>query len=254
MSFIDYDTVSIRASTPHAPKESQKPKTETITKPEVKQDNTQQSVVNPKETVDVQADISNEKTTSVSEPEIPASVVPEEQVIEPMAKPKPATKPVKHKARTKKASENGVCLRNFPMSLVLEAKRLFPSASSQPDAVAALLAVKTGIVDGLPEKVQKLVSDYNSTDEEVQSLKNIDRRLSHLEDKSRDMERLLQELEVACMYSIFDYLGYRKTEVPVSPRDVEFMENGMRDIIYRMREQAAEFVKDEKLKNGRPIR
>lgn len=248
-NFIDYDVVSMHTpppqrtlTKPSAPKPTESSASQA---PEVQ---SQQEVATP---------VATERTSDESDMNTeakPVAIVEKEQ---PKKKVATTTKSKKVSGTKKKqtaSQKDVVYLRNFPTILVLEARRQFPEAMSQTDAVAALLAVKTGIKDGLSENIKALVENYEETDEMQSRFENIDKRLNHVTDKLPELEYLLRELEFISIYSVFDYLGYRREDTPASPRNMEFLEPGMEDIIYRMREQVRKFIKDEKLKNGRPIR
>lgn len=156
-------------------------------------------------------------------------------------------------------------LRNFPTALILEAKRIFPQATTQTDAVAALMTANllaltsdkdtlAGTLRSLPESVMDLVKSYEQPDVMAGRFENIDTRLAYLTKKMPAFEKLLRELEFINIYHMFDYMGYRREELPASARNVDFMEPGVEDLIARAREQSKQFMTDEDHKNGRRMK
>lgn len=137
-------------------------------------------------------------------------------------------------------------LRNIPSSLIKEVQRMFPG-SSQGDAVAAFLALRLGVTDGLTDRQLLLLKEYTEED----PLISVQERLRLIEKKLLVQEKRSEELELAISYLIFDRLGYRK-EIPASPVRINFLENGVEDVRNAIRLCASQLYRQDKISEGRP--
>lgn len=151
---------------------------------------------------------------------------------------------------SKKSKSDYVQIRNFPRELMSAVRSEFPNAGSNVDALAAYILLKTNSDSGcVSDEVKELVSSYDGN----KVAENTEKRLEHLEKQSRETLSLLKELELVMSYIAFDRLGFRRDN-PKDMRSIDFLENGVTDVIDRLREQANQFKKQENIKNGRPIR
>jgi hypothetical protein len=160
------------------------------------------------------------------------------------AKQKPAVKP---KSRRQKSEV--VYLRNVPKSVAGEARRIFPTANNNTDAVAAYIAYKSGVRDGLTDTQLELLDTTEVADPIVEQ----NQRIAHIENTMVNMSVMMRELETAMSYIIFDRLGFRR-ENPDAPRQANLNEPGMTEMIERVREMSRQMYQQEKRRKGRPFR
>lgn len=140
-------------------------------------------------------------------------------------------------------------VRNLPAELVNEAKRLFPEATNNVDAVAVYMAYKSGISSALNKDQREMLKHVSDADPIV----TLNERIEHIERGMTSMVALMQELELLSTFMVYDRLGFR-VETPESPKDVNLNENGMKDMLARIREVARTVRLQEKYSAGRPIR
>lgn len=140
-------------------------------------------------------------------------------------------------------------VRSLPAELVNEAKRLFPEATNNVDAVAVYMAYKSGISSALNKDQREMLKHVSDADPIV----TLNERIEHIERGMTSMVALMQELELLSTFMVYDRLGFR-VETPESPKDVNLNENGMKDMLARIREVARTVRLQEKYSSGRPIR
>lgn len=140
-------------------------------------------------------------------------------------------------------------VRSLPAELVNEAKRLFPEATNNVDAVAVYMAYKSGISSALNKDQREMLKHVSDADPIV----TLNERIEHIERGMTSMVALMQELELLSTFMVYDRLGFR-VETPESPKDVNLNENGMKDMLARIRELARTVRLQEKYSAGRPIR
>ena len=141
-------------------------------------------------------------------------------------------------------------IRDFPRVLLAIARAEFPDASNNTDALAAYVLAKSGRANlDVPESVAELVKNWEGD----KTLENMERRLSALTTQNAVLLGLMQEMELIMTFIAFDRLGYRQS-VASDIRNVDFLENGVTDLLERLREQTKALRKQEAIKNGRPIR
>lgn len=140
-------------------------------------------------------------------------------------------------------------VRSLPAELVNEAKRLFPEATNNVDAVAVYMAYKSGISSALNKDQREMLKHVSDADPIV----TLNERIEHIERGMTSMVALMQELELLSTFMVYDRLGFR-VETPESPKDVNLNENGMKDMLARIREVARTVRLQEKYSTGRPIR
>lgn len=161
-----------------------------------------------------------------------------------LPKRKPTIKP---KSRRQKSEV--VYLRNVPKSVVGEARRIFPTANNNTDAVATYIAYKSGVRDGLTDTQLELLDTTEVADPIVEQ----NQRIAHIENTMVNMFVMMRELETAMSYIIFDRLGFRH-ENPDAPRQANLNEPGMTEMIERVREMSRQMYQQEKRRKGRPFR
>lgn len=174
-----------------------------------------------------------------------------EKEIEPAPRERPKSKQ-KETVRTKQSTSRSETaqIRDFPRDLLDIARSEFPQATTQTDALAAYVAVKSGEpVNNLSESVRELVKNYEGD----QTLLDVETRMKNLETQVKIMSGVMQELELGVGFIIYDRLGFR-TGNPANPRSVDLLEGDMMDLITRLREQTVQSKQQERLRTGRTIR
>lgn len=161
---------------------------------------------------------------------------------------KDMTPPARPRKKSKRESSM-TYLRAMPTALVNEARRLFPTASNNTDAVAAYISFKSGVTEDLTEDQLALVRGFKGEDPVV----TVNERLSSLEKQTKGQNMVLNELELAIGFLIFDRLGYRR-ESANGPADVNLLENGVDTLIDSIRKYTTQYVTRENQRNGRPQR
>ena len=166
------------------------------------------------------------------------------QTIEHKPKRQPAV------VHSEKSKSDYIQIKNFPRGLMSAVRSEFPTASNNTDALAAYVYTKTNVSgNGVPQNIKDLAATYDGN----RAVENMEKRMSSLEKQVRDMMNLLKEVELAISYVTFDRLGFRRDN-PKDMRSVDFLENGVTDIVERLREQTNQLKQQENIKNGRPIR
>lgn len=156
------------------------------------------------------------------------------------------------KAKSKKTPSDYVNMRTFPLSVVGLAQAEFPTATTRANAVAAYMIIKSGeSLDGkvLPDEVKTLVKAYKGD----KTAFTMAERLDSMDKRQMNIINKLNELELMIGYILCDRLGYRR-ETSSSPRDVNFNENAMFDMLMRAREQSTEMTKQIQYRTGRPMK
>lgn len=153
------------------------------------------------------------------------------------------------KAKPRRQRSEVVYLRDMPKSVVGEARRIFPTASNNTDAVAAYIAYKSGVKDGLTDAQLELLDTTEVADPIVEQ----NQRIAHVERTMTNMFNMMYELEMAMSYMVFDRLGFRR-ENPDAPRQANMNEPGMTEMIERVREMSRQMRQQENRRKGRPLR
>lgn len=290
MAFIDFTT--LQSNIQREQEESEKRKAEQLKNQEVKpvkqqapeesEDNKPQNDPKPPRREPKVPDATNDTVEEEKEPEstpngrrVPDVEVPKESndtTIEPTldgtedSTPKASSqstdvRQVKRKADVKPRPENPkarvgdvaaikmASVRSLPAELVNEAKRLFPEATNNVDAVTVYMAYKSGISSALNKDQREMLKHVSDADPIV----TLNERIEHIERGMTSMVALMQELELLSTFMVYDRLGFR-VETPESPKDVNLNENGMKDMLARIREVARTVRLQEKYSAGRPIR
>lgn len=191
----------------------------------------------------------------VKEPEMPVDepvLSAYEQKVEEKLKREPG-RTRKKRSKTKKGPDL-VQMRNFPRSLVALAMEHFPDASNRSDAVAAFMIVKSErSLDSFEienEEIERLVKEYEGD----KSMFDLIGRITEIEKSLEAILFTTRTLEVGLAYDLYDRLGFRRDPIPKSPRTLNMIEDGMLDLVPRIRTQSLEYRRQEKYRTGRPIR
>lgn len=286
MAFIDFTTLQSniqREQEEEAKRKAEQLKNQSVKQaPETAEDNEPQNDPKPPRREPEIPDATNDTAEEEKEPEstpngrrVPDVEVPKESndtTIEPTldgtedSTPKASSqstdvRQVKRKADVKPRPENPkarvgdvaaikmASVRSLPAELVNEAKRLFPEATNNVDAVAVYMAYKSGISSALNKDQREMLKHVSDADPIV----TLNERIEHIERGMTSMVALMQELELLSTFMVYDRLGFR-VETPESPKDVNLNENGMKDMLARIRELARTVRLQEKYSAGRPIR
>lgn len=165
-------------------------------------------------------------------------------------KPKPVLASVISAEPKIKKSVNTAQIRDFPRELLNVARSEFPEATTQTDALAAYVAVKSGLpVDDISDDVRDLIGKYEGD----QTLQDIEKHMRSIEAQVRSMSNMVQELELGLAFIIYDRLGFRLNN-PSSPRDVDLLEGEMLVLVARLKEQTKKAKRQENVRLGRPMR
>lgn len=154
-----------------------------------------------------------------------------------------------NKPKKKRIVGESVQIRDFPRELMSFVRAEFPSANNNTDALAAYIYVKLGNKVDVSDDIKDLAKTYNG-DKTVQ---NLAQRTANLERTINEMKKQNDELLLLLSYIAFDRLGYRKEQAK-SPREVNLLEAGVRDLMRRVTEQADIKRKEDAVSGGRPIR
>lgn len=158
------------------------------------------------------------------------------------------------KARGPRTRGETVQLRDFPASLVNLAQGEFPN-ESMSRALAAYLIVHSDIdltQESVSDDIATLVKTHRKSREQV-TTEAIYTRLTGLERQLSNLIMQNRELELALAYVIFDRLGYRQNSAG-EPSKVDLLEDGVMDMVDRLRAEAANARNQDTLRHGRTIR
>lgn len=146
--------------------------------------------------------------------------------------------------------KNTIAVPSFPKGLMQEVRNAYRDAANNSDALAAFVYARLGNPDlPISDDIRELVR----TGDDDNTLVNMEQRMRKLEDLMYAMNDLLREMELAIAYVAFDRVGFRR-DMPNSPADINFLENGMSDAIRKLRTDAARKKVWDNSENGRPIR
>lgn len=147
-------------------------------------------------------------------------------------------------------------LKKFPTDLAMRAKMLFPEATTMDEAVAAYMYLKEGKPSDLnvPERVKVVADTYIGETVTVKDAQDeLTKELVQLKAYDRAISQKLETLELAVVYALFDHIGFRKTDQS-SPGTIDFLEQGVIDMINRLEKQSHVKQMRDAQRNGRPIK
>lgn len=162
--------------------------------------------------------------------------------------PRGGTAP-KRKSKGKKY----VQLRQVPLDIITIAQKEFPTASSRATALSAYIIVRSGSsVENLniDDEVKDLVRAYSGD----KQMSNLTERLDRIEKTLQTLLFTIRTVEVGIGYNLFDRLGYRQEPLGKSPKDLMLAEDGMIEMLERLRAQSMALRREEQVRTGRPIR
>ena len=147
-------------------------------------------------------------------------------------------------------------LKKFPTDLALRAKMLFPEATTMDEAVAAYIYFKEGKPGDLnvPDRIKEVAECFIGESVSVQDAQDeILKELMQLKMHDRAINQNLETLKLAVIYTLFDHIGFRKNE-QTSPGAVDFLEQGVSDMLNRLEKQSKLKQTRDAQRNGRPIK
>lgn len=147
-------------------------------------------------------------------------------------------------------------LKEFPTDLANRAKMLFPEATTMNDAVAAYMYLKEGKPSDLdiPEHIKNIADTYIGETVTVKDAQDeLIKEMVQLKAYDRAIAQKLETLELAIVYALFDHIGFRRNDQS-SPGTVDFLEQGVTDLINRLEKQSQVKQMRDAQRNGRPIR
>lgn len=147
-------------------------------------------------------------------------------------------------------------VRNFPTELINTLKMLFPSAKNQTDILVAFVYLSLGKPNDIdiPDSARELIADYRGEDVSNRDVQdNLSSAISQLKVTDRQILQKLSAIELMSSYVLFDRLGFRKKDQK-SPDSVDFLENGMADLINQLEKQSDLKVMRDTQKKGTPIK
>ena len=147
-------------------------------------------------------------------------------------------------------------LKKFPTDLALRAKALFPEATTMDDAVAAYIYLKEGKPEDLsvPDKIKSIANTFLGETVSVKDAQDeLIKEILQLKMHDRLIAQKLETIELALVYTLFDHIGFRKHE-QTSPGTVDFLEQGVADLINRLEKQSKLKQMRDTQRNGTPIK
>jgi len=147
-------------------------------------------------------------------------------------------------------------IKNFPTELLNTLKLLFPSAKNQTDVVTAFVYLSLGRPADIkiPDSARELLADYRGDDVSNRDVQDsVSQAISQLKISNKQMMQKLSAVELVSSYILFDRLGFRKKNQK-SADDIDFLENGMADLMTSLEKQSELKTVRDTQKKGSPIR
>lgn len=163
----------------------------------------------------------------------------------------PAAKPKnKHLfKRQAKAPGSGVTAKGITDDAMRYVRLCFKDEAKYADLLSAYVYVTSQKAIDVPPDVKELAKSWNSK----VTPDMLSQRIKDLENQLKSMTHLIRELELALSYLVFDKVGFRKRS-PGSPSQIDFIEDGVREVIGCLRTQTNRLEQKEDREMGRPIR
>lgn len=176
--------------------------------------------------------------------------IPDTKAVQKRTPAKPRAKPKTSNAKSGKKEQ----VRDLPSEVMNAIRQEFPQALSKADAISAYVFVHSagteqGAAIQLSDMAREAVKHYEG-DNLVMLL---DKRIAHLEKLVAKQSEVMQTVELALAYVTCDRTFGTKT-TQTSPKQAEFRETAVLDVLDRLRQQAAEQRAVDNVKNGRPIK
>lgn len=163
----------------------------------------------------------------------------------------PAVKP-KNKHLFKRQAKSpgaGVTAKGITDDVMRYVRLCFKDEAKYADLLNAYVYVTSQKAIDVPPDVKELAKSWNSK----VTPDMLSQRIKDLENQLKSMTHLIRELELALSYLVFDKVGFRKRS-PGSPSQIDFIEDGVREVIGCLRTQTNRLEQKEDREMGRPIR
>jgi len=149
----------------------------------------------------------------------------------------------------KPSSSETAYLRDFPKNIADFAKIMFPTAKSQGKAITAYIYVTSGKAFDVDDEIKELAKTWP----EEKSIESLEERLIRIEQQTRELIKLSDEMFNTTIFMLFDRLGFRRNN-PRKFSEIDFSEPGMDDFTEAIKRQATMVRKRQTIKDGRSIR
>lgn len=143
-------------------------------------------------------------------------------------------------------------IRDVPKILLDHMTPEFPSANNQTDLLVAYLVCHSDpefqkeVMNVLTVEQKELIKKWKGK----QGM-SLEERLDKLSASISNMGFSMDMLEMMVSFMAFDRVGFRHSN-PVQPRDIDFLENGVTDVMLRAVEQTKQLRSRMQIENGRP--
>lgn len=146
-------------------------------------------------------------------------------------------------------------VKDIPWSVFDIVKKMFPARLSNKNALIAYILVTSGeeIPDDVDDEVYQLVMAYREEEKDRNPLHGVLKELKILNQKMIDEERRSKTLELGLAYVTADRLGWNKSD-KTNPDLADLREDVVIKYLRRMQSEANQFIYQEKIDKGRPIR
>lgn len=147
-------------------------------------------------------------------------------------------------------------VKGIPDELIQRIRCLFPEAKTQGEAIAAYIYIKEGKPAdvAMPERYLEVMDSFVGETVTVKdSHDELMIKMLELKSSNSQLSHKLETIELAVVYALFDRLGFRKQK-NLLPNNVDFLEQGIDDMIACLEKQSLRKKADKSAKRGRPIR
>lgn len=158
------------------------------------------------------------------------------------------------KAVKKTQTKANTQVKDIPWSVFEIVKDMFPRLSNK-NALIAYILVTSGeeIPDDVDDEVYQLVMAYREEEKDRNPLHGVLKELKILNQKMTDEERRSKTLELGLAYVTADRLGWNKSD-KTNPDRADLREDMVIRYLRRMQSEANQFINQERIDKGRPIR
>lgn len=202
----------------------------------------------------------DEDSDTQSERTLPERVEKEKPAVEQKPLHRPVSRPLARKSKSEstvgRSRGDVVQIRDFPASIATHIQNLFHGKPAMGKALAAYILAVSDIdlsgAEDIPDDIRELSREMKSGRKNA-SVNDLYTRLASIDSHNMKTNDMLQALEVAVAYIIFDRHGFRRVNA-AEPKDIDILEGDMMDLVDRIRQQG-KLSKNEDLKrHGRAIR
>ena len=156
------------------------------------------------------------------------------------------------KTKTRKRSittkRDVVSLKNFPNTMMEAVRAQVPNINlTNPEAVAVIVALYTGVTTGLAPHVLEEVKQQKASEKTLDTVLN---GIKVLGSKIDSLQHTADEANLTAAYAVYDRLNFRKSNITV-PSEVDLDEPGMEDFMKNIRKTSREISSREEMKKRR---